>query len=189
MIDLNKFQISQEKEEKVLKIIKKHKIFLFLYVLYATILLFFIPIFLILYEEFFFTESSFLYLINPDLPIILFGIYILTISFMIFNFWIDFALDVRIITNFRIISTEQKSLFSRKMSQVYLDNIEDVSGTQDGFFAHIFNFGDILIQTAAEKNMFKWHNIPKPFWTTEYILDLHRDFYKNHNDSINNLKK
>ncbi len=67
-----------------------------------------------------------------------------------FIHWTNYYLDVWFITEKRIISIDQVSIFHRKISNLGLDKIQDVSIEQKGFMQSTMKFGDILVKTAAE---------------------------------------
>ncbi len=63
--------------------------------------------------------------------------------------WLEYYLDVWIITSERIIDVEQKTLFRREISEMSLDRIQNVTVEIPGFFATMMQFGNIKIQTAG----------------------------------------
>lgn len=63
--------------------------------------------------------------------------------------WLEYYLDVWIITSERIIDIEQKTLFRREISEMSLDRIQNVTVEIPGFFATMMKFGNIKIQTAG----------------------------------------
>ena len=83
----------------------------------------------------------------------------------IFSFviWFDYYLDIWIITTHRIVNVEQKGLFSRQVSELKFQHIQDVSTDVRGFFATIFNYGDITVQTAAEHSYFLFRSVGNPY--------------------------
>ncbi len=89
--------------------------------------------------------------------------------------------DAYIITDSRIIIREQKSFFSKEVSEANLGDITDVVYKVKGFWATLFNFGTIKVQTASSDPL-KLVNVPKPYKTQKMILDL-RDMYKEANSS------
>ena len=74
----------------------------------------------------------------------------------------DYWLDVWIVTNERIINTEQHGLFNRIVSEVFLHQIQDITSEQRGLIATFLTFGDVFIQTAAERERFQFKNIDNP---------------------------
>lgn len=74
----------------------------------------------------------------------------------------DYWLDVWIVTNERIINTEQHGLFNRVVSEVYLHQIQDITSEQVGYLGTFLTFGNVFIQTAAERERFQFKNIDNP---------------------------
>ena len=63
--------------------------------------------------------------------------------------WLDYYLDVWIITTERIIDIEQLTLFHREITEMPLDRIQNVTIEIPGFLATVMKFGNIKIQTAG----------------------------------------
>ncbi|MFA6018159.1 MAG: PH domain-containing protein [Patescibacteria group bacterium] len=74
----------------------------------------------------------------------------------------DYWLDVWIVTSERIINAEQIGLFNRVVSEVYLYQVQDVTSETKGLLATFLTFGDVFIQTAAERERFQFKNIDNP---------------------------
>jgi len=94
------------------------------------------------------------------LAILFFSAYYLFVFLFLFNNYLNYYLDVWIVTNERIISLEQRSLFSRVFSENELDMVQDVTATVHGFLATMLDYGDVQIQTAAEQERFLFKQIP-----------------------------
>jgi uncharacterized membrane protein YdbT with pleckstrin-like domain len=90
----------------------------------------------------------------------------------LFQNFLDWFLDLWIVTDHRIINIEQHGLFGRTMSELMLYNIQDVSSEIDGFLHTIANYGKIEIQTAGEKERFIFDNVPHPNHLAKRILEL-----------------
>lgn len=73
--------------------------------------------------------------------------------------FIDYYLDVYIITNERIVNIEQNGFFKREISELHLHQIQDVSAKVNGFLPTIMHYGDVFIQTAAERENFVFANL------------------------------
>ena len=80
-----------------------------------------------------------------------------------------------IITNKRIINIEQKGLFSREISELELDKIQDVSADIIGIIPTFLGYGDIYIQTAGETEKFIFKNIPDPYGVKDLIMGLEKN--------------
>lgn len=67
--------------------------------------------------------------------------------------YINWYRDRFIITNQRIINIDQRSMFSRKVSEIELERVQDISHEINGVFAVTLNFGHVIIQSAGSKDM------------------------------------
>ena len=102
-----------------------------------------------------------------------FFLFIWLTSFII---WVDYYLDIWIVTNRRIINVEQNGLFNRKTSELELEKIQDVATDVKGIIPTFFNYGDIQVQTAGEQEKFLFHNIANPYRVKDLIMNLHKKF-------------
>jgi len=74
----------------------------------------------------------------------------------------DYWLDVWIVTNERILNTEQHGLFNRLVSEVHLEQIQDITSETKGLLETFLTFGDVYVQTAAERERFRFKNVDNP---------------------------
>ena len=100
-----------------------------------------------------------------------FAMLILILFFLV---WIDYYFDLWVITNKRIINIEQKGLFSREVSELELDKIQDVSVSVLGIIPTFLNYGDVFIQTAGETERFVFKNISNPYGIKDLIMGLEK---------------
>jgi uncharacterized membrane protein YdbT with pleckstrin-like domain len=99
-------------------------------------------------------------------------LYGLFVWLFFFAQWLDFYLDVWILTNQRIINIELKGLFSRTVAELDISQIEDVTTETKGFFATMFNMGDVYVQTAGEQPRFVFRQVPNPNEIRTKIVEL-----------------
>ena len=76
-----------------------------------------------------------------------------------------------IITDRNITQILQYGLFGRKVSQLNLMNVEDVTSEQKGFFSTIFGYGVLKIETAGEQVNFHFTYCPRPGYYAKVILN------------------
>ena len=76
--------------------------------------------------------------------------------------WVDYYLDILIITSKRVIDIEQLGLFSRSFSEMPIENIEDIKVEIHGFLASALDFGNLVIQSAGENREFLVETIHHP---------------------------
>lgn len=99
-----------------------------------------------------------------------------------FQSFIDYWLDVFIVTDKRILDINQTGLFARTVSELRLYRIQDVTAEIKGFVRTIFGYGNIYIQTAGEKERFEFNNIARPNDVAKMILDMSEADRKEHLD-------
>mgnify|MGYP001597818222 FL=1 len=99
-----------------------------------------------------------------------FVIYLMAVAVILFIFWIDYYLDVWIITSERIVDINQRGLFNREVSEFMLDKVQDITVEIPNMLATMLKFGNIIIQTAGE-NSFSIKQIPNVYEAKNLILD------------------
>jgi hypothetical protein len=156
--------------EKVIKIIRKD-LFILLKKIALCMLLILLPLLFL-----FFLISTY-----PDLfegaisqPIIILGVsayYLFVWLFFFFSF-IDYYLDVWIITSDRILDIRQEGFFSRTISEQKIFRIQDVTSETKGIMPTLMHYGEVYVQTAAEQQRFHFHEIPFPEQIRDIIIKL-----------------
>lgn len=169
MIDLANLPNAQP-DEKIVYFLRKHPITLLGLLLgYAGILI--LPIGALWYIRFFLPE---IWMSPTILPLIILGgsLFFLYSWLFLFQAFIDYYLDIWIVTNYRILNIEQNGLFSRRVSELRLYRIQDATATITGFLHTMLNYGKIEIQTAGENIHFTFNDIAHPNEITKTILQL-----------------
>ncbi len=110
--------------------------------------------------------------------------YVLCLWLYAFLEFTDYYLDTWIVTTHRVISTEQLGLFKRVSSELHLAAVQDVSSKVTGIIHTFFDYGDVMVQTAAEKTMFVFHDVDHPEQIRELILKLVEEDKKRHAKNI-----
>ena len=100
------------------------------------------------------------------------SVYYLSVTLFFYSYFLDFYLDVLVVTNDRLIDIEQIGLLARSVSEVDLYKIQDVTSEVRGALASLFNYGTISIQSAGAVEKFIIHDIPGPEKLRQEILDL-----------------
>src|SRR6056297_38694 len=107
-------------------------------------------------------------------PLIVLGLsaYYLFVWLFFFFTFIDYYLDVWIVTNRRIINIEQQGFFARRVSEHKLFRIQDVTSEVEGVFPTILKYGSVYIQTAGTKRNFHFEQVPHPDKIKDIIIEL-----------------
>ena len=137
-----------------------------------SILLLIIPVTIILIALYFFPDTFQGKILNF---LVIFGsAYYLVMLTLIFSAWISYYYDIYILTADTIVDITQSGFFNRKISQLSLLRVQDVSSKIEGFFHTFFNFGDVLVETAGEKvETFLLKDIPNPQKFSASVLEMH----------------
>lgn len=86
--------------------------------------------------------------------------------------------NVVLVTSEKLAQLLYTSLFNRKISQLSIGDVQDVSVQQSGIFAHMFNYGTLVIETAGEQNNYVFTFTPKPYETAKAIVGAHEENLK-----------
>lgn len=162
----------QHKGEEIKLVLRKHIIALLPHFIYISAM-FLLPIaFYILVVPAVF--PAFLNAPYDKLFILLSLIYYGAIWIMAFTVWTDYYLDIWIITNERLLDIEQIGFFNRVVSELDFKRIQDITSRVHGIIPTMFGFGNIHIQTAAEKSKFDLKAIPHPVTVRRQITKLYK---------------
>jgi uncharacterized membrane protein YdbT with pleckstrin-like domain len=172
MGDFHKYHFSGQKPgEQILLIVRRHWIniaYQFFSIFLLVLLLFgchaFLPELLpALQDEAF--RGLFLFGEN------LFALFIWILFFLI---WVDYYLDVWIVTNFRVVNIEQHGLFRRTVSELEFSRIQDITTEVSGVIPTFFNYGDVFIQTAGETIRFQFRQVPDPYMIKDLLMNMQK---------------
>lgn len=170
--------IKQKSYERIVYVLRRHPI-TFIPILVVFIILLLVPVALGFLATTLFPEI----VASPTygtLLILLASAYTIAIFVFFFAQFIDFYLDIWIVTNDRIIDVEQFGLFARTISELDLFRIQDVTTDVHGFFATIFKFGVVTIKTASSNKNIVFKNIPDPNTIRENLIRLSHEDRKYH---------
>lgn len=81
-----------------------------------------------------------------------------------------------IVTSDSLTQILQPSLFGRQVSQLSLNNLEDITVRQNGVLQTLFNYGTLNAETAGERSKFHFIYCPDPNNYARKILEAREDF-------------
>jgi|LakMenEpi03Aug12_release.lakeMendotaPanAssembly.Ray.scaffolds.fasta_scaffold00063_11 hypothetical protein len=116
--------------------------------------------------------------IDPSIQAILLTLWYLLTMFYIFESFLTWYFNVYIITDKRLIDVDFKGLWTKRVSETALSQIEDATYETNRFFHILFDYGNISVQTAAEKSEFEFESIPKPGLVHDKFTDLVENYKK-----------
>lgn len=114
------------------------------------------------------------------LMVLLASAYMLTMYLLFYVRFLDYYLDLWIVTNDRIVDIEQHNLFSRSVTELDLFRIQDVTVEIHGIFATVFNYGNVLVKTASSNTHIVFYNVSMPNKIREELIRLSDEDRKYH---------
>jgi uncharacterized membrane protein YdbT with pleckstrin-like domain len=115
------------------------------------------------------TDTAFLYANLFASVAIVFAIIIILLATMVYR------RNRLIVTDRNITQILQYGLFNRKVSQLNMVNVEDVTSKQKGLFSSLFGFGELIIETAGEQSNFHYTFCPNPGYYAKIILNAREE--------------
>lgn len=177
LMDIARF-IKKKSYEKIELVLRRHVItflahvFLFALLMLAPVIFYFIL--KNLFPGIFEMEIIYIFLVLGT------SIFYMTAYLLFFVHFLDYYLDLWIVTNDRIIDIEQFGLFSRTISELDLFRIQDVTSNVHGFFPTMLNYGNIHVKTASSNIDIVFRNVRDPNTIREQLIKLSDEDRKFH---------
>jgi len=154
---------TKNREEKIVLLLRRHPITNLRWILIAVFLIL-APLVLNFFPILDFLPANFRF-------VAVLGWYLITLAFIFENF-LDWFFNVNIITDERIVDIDFDNLIYKKISEMAIDKIQDVTVRTGGVVRTMFNYGDVFIQTAAEVTNFDFLAVPNPERVTKILEEL-----------------
>lgn len=97
--------------------------------------------------------------------------YLISTAYFLESFF-SWFFNVYIITDERIIDIDFYNLIYKEVSDANIDKIQDVTYKMGGAIRTMFNYGDVLMQTASEVPNFEFLAVPRPDQVAKVLQDL-----------------
>lgn len=97
--------------------------------------------------------------------------YLVILGFVILNFTLWYF-QAGLVTTIRVIDVDLSGILYRQISEAKIQNIEDVTYNQSGFIRSLFNYGNVLVQTAGTSENIEYDRVPRPSRVAEIVGDL-----------------
>jgi uncharacterized membrane protein YdbT with pleckstrin-like domain len=95
---------------------------------------------------------------------------LIPLLFTLYLVWDHFD-DVYVVTNKRVVRREQIPFVREVRAEAPLRTVQDIQELQEGLLAQLFNFGDLIIETAGERGHVAFREIPDPAGTRDAIFE------------------
>lgn len=97
--------------------------------------------------------------------------YLALFGFVLAKF-LGWFFNIYIVTNERVIDIDFFYLLYKKFSQAELNKIQDISYSSGGIIATMFNYGNVIVETAGESPNLEFDRVPYPDKVVETIRNL-----------------
>ena len=155
--------IGKDSKEKIILLLRRHPITNLGWIL-MTLVLLFAPAGLKIFPILEFLPDAF--------QLIAVAIwYLITVAFA-FESFLNWFFNVCIITDERIFDVDFLNLVYREISEANVDQIQDVTVRMGGVIRTVFNYGDVLIQTASEVPRIEFTAVSRPDIVARVLREL-----------------
>lgn len=154
---------TQEDEERVILLLRRHPITNLPWILTAVFLallpalLFFFPI---------------LDYVSVNFQIAILLLWYLVVIALVLEGALSWFFNVYIVTDERLIDVDFYSLIYRRITDAKIDKIQDVTYKVGGVLGTVFNYGDVLIQTAGAIPNLEFEAVAKPAEVARILQEL-----------------
>lgn len=155
---------TKDREEQIILILRRHFATNIFWILGSTLAIT-VPVLAFLVG---FSPAS----LEVRYQILLLLLWTLMVSGYALENFLSWFFNVYIVTNERVVDIDFHNFLYREISDADLDKIQDITIKGSGLGAAIFHYGDILIQTAAEKEEFEFLAVPQPEIVSRVIREL-----------------
>ena len=90
------------------------------------------------------------------------------------NSYLLWLLNCYLVTNKRLVVIRYKSLLTKQVLEAPLERILNVSYSSSGLMASLFNFGDVLVQTAGLTEPLQLARVSEPGKIKDFIWQIHQ---------------
>jgi len=155
--------VNKDPEERVILLLRKHPITNIRWIL-LTILFLIIPVFLPLLSFFEILPSEYQ-------TVLTIALYLMTIAYG-FEKFLSWYFHVNLITDERIIEVDFHNLVYREITDANVDQIQDVTVEMGSPVRTALNFGDVIVQTAAQIPKIDFEAVPSPDKVAKVLREL-----------------
>lgn len=163
----------QDIDEKILLLLRAHPIVNLSWIIPA-ILLFIAPLFV---SRIFLFLNLDLSQIPQSFELVFLIINYLLVLIIVFEGFLHWYFNVYIVTDKNIVDVDFHSILFKNIDVAPLRNIEDTSSQMGGILNSIFNYGDVVIQTAGTSRNIDLESVSRPHYIADFILDEAHKIY------------
>jgi len=102
-----------------------------------------------------------------------YALYLMAVLLGMLIFWVKYYLDAWILTDQRIITIDQHGLFDRRISEIAMERVQNVTIEIPSLLATFLGYGTIRVETASE-SQFTTDQVPDCYHAKDLILKYSR---------------
>ena len=157
----------QDNDENIILLLRAHPVTA-LYWIIPALLIFAFPFFL----------PSILTSLNIDLSFVpdVYRMVFLLINYLlvlviVFQGFLNWYFNVNILTDKKLIDIDFYSVLLKHIDHALLRDVQEASARVGGILQMVFNYGDVLVQTAASEEGIDFRSVPMPDRVADLIMD------------------
>ena len=159
---------TQEANEHILLFLRRHFITNVPWIFYTVLLACLPPA-----VSYIFTRISYPFTFLPAaFMAAIVAMYYLVLATSSYLHFLDWYYNISLITPKRVLDIELKDLVYKKISATKISLVQDINYTQTGTIRTLFNYGEVLIQTAGAQDNFYVNSVPKPEVVVRIVEEL-----------------
>lgn len=162
---------TQSSDERIVLLLRKHFITNLWWIILGLILLL-VPI-AIMYTSLFLQINAVINLPIRLQAVVVLIWYLVTFAF-VFEQFLVWYFNVYIVTNRRVVDVDLFGLLYKQIAEASIDRVQDVTHRMGGIWQVMFNYGDVIIQTAGAEEFFEFEAVPQPQHVQQAILEQTR---------------
>lgn len=81
--------------------------------------------------------------------------------------------NVIFVTSEKLAQVLYTTIFNRKVSQLSIGDVQDVTVSQKGILARLFRYGTLVVETAGEQQNYTFTFVPDPYRMSQEIVGAH----------------
>lgn len=157
---------TQEREEQVVLLLRKHPITNLSWVLLTVLLVF---------AAMFFDYLPFFSSLPANYQLATYVLWHFLAAAIAIEGALTWFFNVNIITDERIVDVDFYTLIYREISDTQINKIQEVTHTMGGLLSIFFNYGNVKIQTAGAIPNFEFSQVPRPAHVVKILQGLQRE--------------
>lgn len=115
-------------------------------------------------------------LISIEVITVSIGIYLLIVMCLIIAAFVDFYLDLLVITEDRVVFVRQNGYFNQQIDEAHIAAIDEVGADVKGLINSVLNCGDVVIHMGNDQAVLTVEDVQDPEKISKEILRLHKEY-------------